>query len=184
MLILAIINGNFWPKTSDNIIEGKGKTMLKGLYQKFTITLIMLLGLSSAHAEVTLAQVAGEFLSIHGANWNAMAQTSDDWSKVRYWHEQIIDDPEIVLTVMSDSGMPAYISTAAIPSYGRLIGEGIITLDAKAISIFDKVSIGINDKSESVRAAILAGISLTNSPWGMEKLRNLVKEDEIGRAHV
>lgn len=127
-------------------------------------------------AQIDLQTVSNQFLNIHGANWQTMAKSEQDWVQIRALHEQIIEQPAILTEVFPQAGMVDYLYPIAIHSYGKLIGEGSIPLDDNAQKLLFQLASKMPPENKGNSLTIIEAIALTNSPWGVEILTGLIDE--------
>lgn len=131
-----------------------------------------------AFAEVTLEQVTGQFLNVHGTDWDSLAQNEEDWNEIRFWHEQIIENPKTIEEVYPQPGMVEYLVPIAIHSYGKLIGDQYISQNDQSKQIFNKLTQDITQGKNPYIDATLEALNISNSPWSTAKLRSLVSEND------
>jgi len=145
---------------------------------KIFILIFISFQISITFASVEVGQVLSQFLNIHGADWSSLAKSQEDWNDIRYWHEKIIENPETISEVYPQPGMIEYLLPNAIHSYGKLIGENHIDLDERSKQILEKLAIDISEGKNTNPLSNLEAIGLTNSPWGVSTLRNLLTESD------
>lgn len=129
-----------------------------------------------AFAEVTLESVSNQFLNVHGADWEGLALTEEDWEMIRSLHEQIIEQPKVLEELYPEPGMIGYLRPIAIHSYGKLIGEGEIPLDQTSKDLLVTLSSDLSQGKNQYVGETLEALALTNSPWGIKQMRGLVSD--------
>lgn len=133
---------------------------------------------------ITLEQVTGELMNVHGASWNSLVSSESEWGELRKIHEKIIDNPEVLDSIYSDQRVVNYIYPNVVHSYGKLIGEGKIVLDDIAKATLLNSLEQMRSKENSVYDSILESIAITNSPWGIKELRKLINDESFDEALV